>query len=421
MKFAINKVRGTYDVLPGESAKWDFFEETLRKCGSFMGFETVRPPVIEHTELFERSSGETSDVVQKEMYTFEDKGGRSVTLRPEFTAGVLRAFLEGGMMSSVLPSKLMYFGPCFRYEKPQSGRFREFFQFGAEIFGGNSVMADAELIFLAGNIFSSFGIKNLELQINSVGCHACRPKYKEILVSYFEKNRNSLCPLCIERLEKNPLRIFDCKNEGCRKIYIDAPQVISSVCADCASDFEKFKALLDSSEIKYYVNPRMVRGLDYYTKLVFEFVSCEDSLTVCGGGRYDGLSAELGGPELSATGFGIGAERLISVAEMNGFIFPKKCSPSLYIMPLGANAQVFASELTYKLRMLGVRVEIDLVGRGAKSQMRYADKIGCKFMLPLGSEEIFSGISELKRMSDGTVFKIKLEKNLIDELYSYLN
>jgi histidyl-tRNA synthetase len=409
------------DIFPNESDKWLFVEGVMRNCAETLGFGYVRVPIMEFTDLFCRSVGDLSDIVQKEMYTFEDKGGRSVTLRPEFTAGVLRAFLNISK-DTVLPAKFMCFGPCFRYEKPQSGRYREFFQFDAEIFGGNSVAADAELIFLAKSIFKELGIFDLDLQINAVGCPECRAGYRDILFSYFEANADNFCDICSERLVKNPLRIFDCKNKICKKICEDAPHTIEHVCPNCKKDFEQFKLYLNVADVKYSVNSRMVRGLDYYTKLVFEFVTRVQGsdLTVCGGGRYDGLSEKFGAPNFSATGFGIGVERVISVMESLNFKFPIFNKRDLFVVSVD-DFSTEAVKLVIKLRAGGISADFDLVGRNVKSQMRFADKMGYNFTIVLGPEEILNNKVEARRMSDGAIFTLNLDENSVDSFYEILN
>jgi histidyl-tRNA synthetase len=361
--------------------------------------------------------GDASDIVQKEMYTFEDKGGRSVSLRPECTAGTLRSVIEN-MPNAVLPLKLMYFGPCFRYEKPQSGRYREFFQFGVEIFGGDSFSADAEVIFTADHIFKNLRIKNINLEINAIGCKECGKIYKDIIVKFFNQKIDDLCSDCLKRLQKNPLRIFDCKTEKCKKICTEAPHTIDCLCENCRNEFERIKLCLQSAGIKYNINTRMVRGLDYYTKFVFEFIMETEngSLTVCGGGRYDGLSEKMGGPNLSAVGFGIGIERIISVMKNQDIGFPILEPRKIYVAVLDNESRIYAAKIISDLRSSGIKADVDLTGRSIKSQIRFADKMKYEYFMCLGGDEIKSGLCEIKRMSDGKIYKVNLDDNFAKNL-----
>lgn len=417
MNLIANRIRGMQDLLPGASDEWKAMEQTIRKEASLYGFREIRTPVLENTELFKRSSGEDSDVVQKEMYTFDDKGGRSVSLRPEGTAGVVRAVLENGLHNSPLPLKLMYVTSCYRYEKPQSGRLREFFQFGAEIFGSEAPLADAELIILGDAIFKRLGIKNITLEINSIGCRECRKNYISGVKEYFKKRETGLCKTCLDRLEKNPMRVFDCKCDDCKKICEEAPIILDYICDECKNHFEVVKKSLDSSGVKYCVNPKIVRGLDYYSRTVFEFVYHNDDgpVTACGGGRYDRLSEELGGPSLPAIGFGMGMERIAMIMEDQGI---KKCNkdhvPSLFIVCADDSVRGFASGLCQKLRENLICAQIDISGKKVKSQMKYADKIGAKYVLVIGPDEFESGIGTLKNMQSGEEQKIDLRENFLD-------
>jgi histidyl-tRNA synthetase len=360
--------------------------------------------------------GETTDVVQKEMYTFEDKGGRSITLRPEGTAGAVRAYLEHGLFNDGAPQKLYYLTSCYRYEKPQAGRLREFHQFGVENFGSGSPAADAEIISLAFEIFNYLDIKNLTLEINSIGCPECRKVYHKALKDYFESKKDSLCPTCLERLEKNPMRILDCKNPECKAVCENAPVVLDYLCDDCKEHFDGVKALLDTMEIGYTVNPKIVRGLDYYTRTVFEFVSNDIGAqgTVCGGGRYDGLVEELGGAPTPACGFGLGLERLLLLMEKQNTPFPQKKSCELYIVSMNDSSLRRACELAFSLRQEGIAVQFDVVGRSLKAQMKYANKIGAAYTMVLGDSEIESGCAKLKNMESGEETDVTLDSFVDD-------
>ena len=408
--------RGTQDVLPARSHVWQYLESSLLRTGELFGFREIRTPTFEHTELFSRSVGDTTDVVQKEMYTFEDKGGRSITLRPEGTAGAVRAVMENGLLGDALPLKVSYLTSCFRYEKPQAGRLREFHQFGAEVFGPAGPAADAELISLAAEALAALGIEGLSLEINSIGCPNCRPAYHEALKNYFKSNLDKLCPTCLGRLEKNPLRILDCKNPDCQVVAKDAPVVLDHLCGECAGHFEGLKARLEALNLEYTVNPRIVRGLDYYTKTVFEFVSDKIGAqgTVCGGGRYDGLVEELGGAPTPALGFGMGLERLLLVMEAMGAPIPEPESCDIYIAAMGDAAALRAFELTGRLRGEGFFAECDLMGRSLKAQMKYANKIGAKYSLVLGDNELAEAKAQLKNMATGEAITVPLGEDFVE-------
>jgi len=395
--------RGTADVLPADSAKWQYVERKLLETAELYGFHEVRPPVFEHTELFTRSVGETTDVVQKEMYTFEDKGGRSLTLRPEGTAGTARCLIEHGVLNEALPVKASYVLSCYRYEKPQAGRLREFHQFGVECFGAPSPAADAEVISLADEALSSLGVRNIHLEVNSIGCPTCRANYQKALREFFAAHEAELCETCRGRLERNPMRILDCKSPVCSKIADGAPRMLEYLCDDCSSHFEELKKLLDASEIKYTVNPSIVRGLDYYTRTVFEFVSDEigSQGTVCGGGRYDGLVAELGGNDTPALGFGMGLERLLMLMEKQGCPIPETPAPDLYIAPMGPAALSAAVAICRRLRSEGFAAATDLMGRSLKAQMKYAGKSGYRFTCVIGDDELAKGVVTVKDMTTG--------------------
>ena len=410
MALITKAVKGTQDILPSEVYKNQFIEQIVIDIAGKFGFKELRIPVFEHTELFQRGVGETTDVVQKEMYTFDDKGGRSITLRPEGTAGVARAFLEHGLFNEALPQKLCYVINCYRYEKPQAGRWREFQQFGVEMLGTSSPAADAEVISLANEIFAFLGIENLQLELNSIGCPECRKNYHNALREYFESKKENLCPTCLERLGKNPMRILDCKSPICKEICEGAPAIIDYICEDCSAHFESVKKYLDVMNINYVVNPRIVRGLDYYTRTVFEFVSNQIGAqgTVCGGGRYDGLVEELGGPHTPSLGFAMGTGRLLMLLEAQGIELPKPDACELYVAPMGENAALEAMRIVSELRSNGVSSQTDVAGRSLKAQMKFADKIGARFTMVLGDNEIGQGKANLKNMDNGEVTEVEL-------------
>ncbi|MGN1168531.1 MAG: histidine--tRNA ligase [Acutalibacteraceae bacterium] len=403
--------RGTQDVLPSESHNNRFLENTLLEIADEFGFKEIRTPVFEHTELFSRGVGDTTDVVQKEMYTFLDKGGRSITLRPEGTAGAARAFLEHGLYNEPLPQKVCYITSCYRYEKPQAGRLREFHQFGVECFGTSSPAADAEVISLADEVFGFLGVEDIHLEINSIGCPECRKNYHAALKEYFESKKADLCPTCLERLDKNPMRILDCKSPVCSKIAEDAPIVIDYLCDDCAEHFKKVQEYLDEMLIPYSINPRIVRGLDYYTRTVFEFVS--DSIgaqgTVCGGGRYDGLIEELGGAHVPSLGFGMGIERLALLLKNQGIKLPEAKRCDIYLAPIGDKASLKAARLAQELRQSGVGAQFDIAGRSVKAQMKFANKLGAKFTVVIGDDDIESGVLKVKNMDSGEITEMPLD------------
>ena len=410
MALVTKAIKGTQDILPDVVYKNQFIEQTLRDIAAKFGFREIRTPVFEHTELFQRGVGETTDVVQKEMYTFDDKGGRSITLRPEGTAGAARAFLEHGLFNEALPQKLCYILNCYRYEKPQAGRWREFQQFGVEMLGAAHPAADAEVISLANEIFAFLGVEGIELQLNSIGCPECRKNYHAALKEYFEARKDELCPTCLGRLEKNPMRILDCKSPICKEIAEGAPAIIDYICEDCSDHFESVKKYLDKMNIEYTVNPRIVRGLDYYTRTVFEFVSTDIGAqgTVCGGGRYDGLIEELGGPHVPSLGFGLGTGRLLMLLEAQGIELPKPTGCDIYIAPMGENASYEAAAIVADLRAGGISAQTDVVGRSLKAQMKFADKIGAKYTMVLGDDEIASGKAKIKNMDSGEATEVEL-------------
>ncbi len=405
-------VKGTNDILPSETHEWQFVEGKMLEVAGLYGFSEIRVPVFEHTEVFLRSVGDTTDVVQKEMYTFDDKGGRSITLRPELTAGVVRSAIEKGLVNGALPVKVCYIGGCYRYEKPQAGRLREFHQFGVECVGAAEPNADAEVIALARQVLTSVGIEKISLEINSIGCPECRKHYHAALKEYFSANTDKLCGTCLERLDRNPMRILDCKSPICSEIAANAPVVIDFLCDDCKEHFEGVKANLTAMGIDFKVNPHIVRGLDYYTRTVFEFISGDIGAqsTVCGGGRYDGLIAQMGGPSVPSLGFGMGIERLMLVLKNQGIELPAAKTTDLYIAALGKDAQLKATSLCAMLREEGYRAETDICARGLKAQMKFANKIGAKFSIVLGDDEIANGKAKLKDMTEGTEREIKLDE-----------
>ena len=411
MALITKAIKGTKDILPSEVYKNQYIEATCLTVAENFGYKEMRTPVFEHTELFQRGVGDTTDVVQKEMYTFDDKGGRSITLRPEGTAGAARAFLENGLSNEALPQKICYLISCYRYEKPQAGRLREFHQFGIECFGATSPLADAEMIALAKQIFDELGVKDLHLELNSIGCPTCRAEYHKALKEYFASRVDELCDTCRDRLDRNPMRILDCKSPVCSEIAKDAPVVLDYLCDECKEHFEKTKSYLDAMNIEYIVNPQIVRGLDYYTKTVFEFVA--DSIgaqgTVCGGGRYDGLIEELGGQHTPSLGFAMGLERLQLVMEAQGCEFPEPSRPDLFIVAMGDKATLKAVEIAKDMRDEGYSVVYDLNGRSLRAQMKYADKINAKYNVVIGDNEVDTKSAVLKDMATGEQSNISLE------------
>lgn len=411
----IIKPRGTIDILPEEIPLWHFIEKTAHDTASLYGFGEIRFPTFESTELFTRGVGDTTDVVQKEMYTFTDKEGRSYTLRPEGTASVARSLVENGRCSDTMPLKLYYLISCFRYEKPQAGRSREFFQFGTEMFGTKDASADATVISLADTLIRELGIENVELHINSIGCPNCRPKYREALVEYFKSHEEELCDTCRERLKTNPLRVLDCKSPICSALAKEAPATVDYLCEECDNHFADLKAYLDAQGIKYTVDTRIVRGLDYYTKTVFEFI-CKNigaQSTVCGGGRYDGLMEQLGGPSLPGIGFGMGLTRIILAMQESGVADIPENKPVLYIAPMGSAARAKAMGIVASLREKGYYAECDISARSLKAQMKYADKLGARYTLIIGDSELESGKAQLKDMENSTQQEIEID-NICD-------
>ena len=417
MALITKKIKGTEDVLPKQSYRWQFIEKIMREESKAYGFKEIRTPVFEHTELFARGVGQTTDVVQKEMYTFTTKGGESVTLRPEGTAGAARAVLEHALDNEGLPIKASYFVSCYRYEKPQAGRLREFHQFGLEEYGTQSPAADAELICAAQSVLDRLGLDQIHLELNSIGCPECRAKYNQALREYFGQFKDRLCDTCLSRLEKNPMRLLDCKSPQDQELAKDAPKITDYLCEECENHFSEVKRYLDSAGVEYTVNPKIVRGLDYYTKTVFEFVTdCIGAQgTVCGGGRYDGLIEELGGKHMPSLGFAMGLERHLMVMDAQGITIPDDDKCALYIATMGDDAKVKAFELLRRVRECGLIAETDVVGRGLRAQMKYADKIGAKYSLVLGDNELNENKAKVKNMETGEQTELVLDESFAEK------
>lgn len=416
MALITQRPKGTNDVVPAQAYKWHTVEKLVAETAEQYGFKEIRVPTFEDTGLFVRSVGETTDVVQKEMYSVTAAGDAKFTLRPEGTAGTMRAMIENGIMNEGFPQKAYYILSCFRHEKPQAGRLREFHQFGCEMVGTASPRADAEVISLAKNVLDRVGLKNIELNINSIGCPTCRAEYHKALKEYFSARQDDLCDTCKGRLDKNPMRILDCKSPVCQSIAKDAPLIIDYLCDDCREHFEQLQKNLSVMGIEFKINPKIVRGLDYYTRTVFEFITTDIGAqgTVCGGGRYDGLIEQLGGQKTPALGFGMGLERLILTMEKQDCDFMEAKTCDLYIASMGENAADKAMALAMELRDEGYFVEYDIVGRGIKPQMKYADKIGSKFVVVLGDNEIETGMAKLKNMATGEQKDIRLDSSFVD-------
>lgn len=416
MAIKITRPNGTEDVTPKNIKKWHTVENVARATAESFGFKEIRIPTFENTDLFMRSVGETTDVVQKEMYTVVAKETK-YTLRPEGTAGTIRAVLQNGMLNDALPQKVYYILSCFRHERPQAGRLREFHQFGLEMVGSSSPKADAEVISLVDNLLRTLGLKNIELYINSIGCKTCRQKYHQALRAYFEDKKSELCDTCLSRLEKNPMRILDCKSPVCQEIAKDAPVIIDYLCEECSTHFEKLKKYLGNLNISYKVNPKIVRGLDYYTKTVFEFVTTEIGAqgTVCGGGRYDGLVEELGGKPTPSLGFAMGIERVLMLMEKQNCDFMEEEKTDIYIATMGEAAEELAMIKANELRDSGYKAEYDLMDRGIKAQMKYANKIGARYTVVIGDNELASKKAKLKNMQSGIESDISLGESFCDE------
>ena len=393
--------RGTRDVLPQDSYRWQYIEAQMRQAAAEAGYREVRTPVFEHTELFLRGVGDTTDIVQKEMYTFKDKGDRSITLKPEGTAGAVRAFLEHNLYADSLPCKMYYLdAPIFRYEAPQSGRLREHHQFGLECFGAKEATVDAELILLAYRLLERLGVKNLSVNINSIGCPNCRPKYHEALKAFLAGKVEHLCADCKNRYQRNPLRVLDCKVPADQALVADAPSMLGCLCEECQAHFDTLQRCLSASGIPYRVDSRIVRGLDYYTKTVFELITStpDGNLTVCGGGRYDNLVSQLGGDPMPGVGFGMGLERVLMLLDSEGVRIPEPPLCDVFVTRMaGYDLQAFT--LVQALRAAGLRADMDHTGRSLKAQFKYANKIGAAFTATIGQEEAEAGAVKLKHMS----------------------
>lgn len=416
----INVPRGTKDILPEEIKNWQFVEEKARELFDIYNFKEIRTPIFEATELFTRSIGSNTDIVSKEMYTFQDRKGRSLTLRPEGTASIVRSYLENSSLNNSSIAKLWYQGPMFRYERPQAGRYRQFYQMGCEILGAKSAYCDAEIIALAQHLFELIGIQDLEVHLNSVGCKVCRPVIKERLKSFLGENIDHLCEDCKTRFDKNPLRILDCKNEKCNQHFVCLPDMSDVLCADCREHFHDVQNYLNMMRIKFKVNPRLVRGLDYYTKTVFEVISGHLGAqnAVCGGGHYDNLVELLGGQSLPAVGFAFGMERIVMIMQSQGLEIPER-NPFVFFLPLGENAKNRASIIANKLRHLQVPLEVDNSDRGISAKMKYADKLKVDYVYILGEEELVKKYGQLKDMHTGRQKKVTFDKllPLLEKLY----
>ena len=404
--------RGTRDVLPTGSYRWQFLEDRMRKAAALAGYREVRTPVFEHTELFLRGVGDTTDIVQKEMYTFTDKGDRSVTLKPEGTAGAVRCFLESNLYAEALPCKMYYLNaPIFRYENPQSGRLREHHQFGLECFGAKEATADAELILLAYHLLEELGIRNLSVRINSIGCPQCRKEYHGRLKAYLADRAEQLCEDCKSRLGRNPLRVLDCKKERCQELTKDAPSMLDLLCDGCREHFEQLQGFLSAARVPFEVDSRIVRGLDYYTRTVFELVTRtkDGNLTVCGGGRYDNLVEEIGGPSLPGVGFGMGIERVLMLLDAEGVRIPEPRWYDVFVTWMGAS-RTQAFSLVQKLRSDGLKADMDHCGRSLKAQFKYANKTAVPVTATIGDEEAAAGTVRLKRMEDGQETVVSVDR-----------
>ena len=413
-----NAPKGTKDILPDQIHKWHYVEEQWKDICRRYGFKEVRTPVFEHTELFTRGIGDTTDVVQKEMYTFEDHGGRSITLKPEGTSPAVRAFIEHKQYAEVQPTKIQYITPCYRYEKPQSGRLREFHQFGIEVFGTPNMMADAEVISLGYDFLTSLGITEIELRINSVGCPECRKKHRAALREFLTPKYDELCDTCKTRFDKNPMRILDCKSPVCQELVQGAPMMIDYLCDDCKDAFQQLQDNLKAMEIPFTVDPGIVRGLDYYTKTAFEFVTTKIGAqgTVCGGGRYDHLIEEVGGPPIPGVGVGLGIERLLLLMEANDAHFPEPDKLDVFIAVMGDAAKAYGLKLGRELRAKGLSAEMDTLARNIKNQFKYANRLNAKYTVVLGDNEMAEGVAAVKDMAAQEQHNVKFE-----DLYEVLS
>ena len=414
--------RGTRDILPKEVYKWHYVEKKFREICALYGYEEMRTPIFEHTEVFTRSVGDTTDIVQKEMYTFTDKGDRQISLKPEGTAGTLRSFIENKLYADTQPTKLFYITPCFRYERPQAGRQRQFHQFGIEALGSDEPSIDAEVISLAVQFFSELGLNDLSVNINSVGCPVCRSEYNKTLKSYLDAKSDVLCETCLDRKDKNPMRVIDCKNPTCKENIKDIPFMIDHLCDDCKDHFDKLQEYLREMDIKFVVDKTIVRGLDYYKKTAFEIISNDigSQSTVCGGGRYDGLVEQLGGPKgISGIGFGLGAERLLLTLENNNIEIENPKSTDIYIATIGDTAKTKSFGLIKELRDNHISADIDHLGKSLKAQFKYSDKINAKYTIVIGDDELANDSATLKNMETSEQTIVKLSE-LVNELKNRL-
>ncbi len=412
-----NAPKGTKDILPNQVYKWHYVENAFREACSRYVFKEMRTPVFEHTELFTRGVGDTTDIVEKQMYTFEDYGKRSITLKPEGTSPVVRSFVEHKLYADVQPSKFYYIIPCFRYEKPQSGRLREFHQMGIEIFGTNNMMADAEVIGFASDFLNSLGLHDLELRINSIGCPECRETYRQALRDFLKDKYDDLCDTCKGRYDRNPMRILDCKSPVCQELSKGAPYMLDYLCEDCKIAFDDLKKNLDAMEIPYIIDPGIVRGLDYYTKTAFEFVTNQIGAqgTVCGGGRYDYLIEQIGGPPIPGVGFGLGIERLQLLLEASGGAIPKPDNLDVFVAVMGERAKIFGLKLMRDLRKQGFKTEMDSLGRNIKGQFKYADRLSSNYTIVIGDNELDQNMVTIKNMKTSTQKQVPLQ-DIIKEI-----
>ena len=410
--------RGTKDITPKDVYKWHYIEKKFREICALYGYEEIRTPIFEHTEVFSRSVGDTTDVVQKEMYTFTDRGDRQLSLKPEGTAGVIRSFIENKMYADTQPTKLYYITPCFRYERPQAGRQRQFHQFGIEVLGSDGPSVDAEVISLAVQFFNEMGLNNLSVNINSVGCPTCREEYNRKLKEYLDQKVDVLCETCLERKDKNPMRVIDCKNPHCKENLQDIPFMIDHLCEDCKDHFDKLQTYLKEMDINYVVDKTIARGLDYYKKTAFEIISNDigSQSTVCGGGRYDGLVEMLGGPKgISGIGFALGAERLLLTLENNNIEIENPKSTDIYIATIGDAAKTKSFKLIKDLRTNHISADNDHLDKSLKAQFKYSDKLNAKYTVVIGDDELANDTATLKNMKTSEQTTIKLSE-LVDEL-----
>lgn len=414
--------RGTKDIVPAEAYKWNYLEGKFRNLCRLYGYEEIRTPIFEHTELFKRGVGDTTDIVQKEMYTFKDRGDRDLTLKPEGTAGVIRAFIENKMYAETQPTKLFYITPCFRYERPQSGRQRQFHQFGVEALGSDTPSLDAEVISLAMQFLGEAGLKDLTVSINSVGCPVCREEYNQLLKDYLAAKADVLCDLCNDRRDKNPMRVIDCKNETCQANIVDIPLMADHLCENCKDHFSQLKQYLDEMGINYVVDKKIVRGLDYYKRTAFEIISNDlgAQSTVCGGGRYDGLVEQIGGPSgYSGIGFGLGAERLLLTLEANGVEIGNPNHTDIFVVTIGDKAKLKSFSILKDLRDNHISADKDHLDRSLKAQFKYSNKINAKYTIVIGDDELDKDEATLKNMETGDQKLIKISE-LVEELRTVL-